>query len=217
MPRFFACGCDNAEVESRTPFPTCMSIVSSRESSVLLLERARAGDAVALDDLLARYLPRLQRWATGRLPAGARGLLDTHDVVQETIVRTVRHLHRIELRDEGALQAYLRQALTNRFNDEYRKGRRRPADTALDSNLPVQNASPLEEAIGSEALARYEVALGRLTGRDRQFIVLRIELCYEYDQIAEMTSKSSAAHARVAVSRALARLSREMDRVASAS
>jgi len=37
-------------------------------SSLTLLERAQAGDGVALDCLIARYLPRLQRCASGRLP-----------------------------------------------------------------------------------------------------------------------------------------------------
>ena len=38
------------------------------DSSVDLLLKAQAGDNEALDRLLARYLPRLRRWASGRLP-----------------------------------------------------------------------------------------------------------------------------------------------------
>jgi hypothetical protein len=44
-------------------------------SSFELVLRARGGDQEALNDLCARYLPRLQRWAHGRLPASARGAL----------------------------------------------------------------------------------------------------------------------------------------------
>jgi hypothetical protein len=36
-------------------------------SSLTLLEQAQAGDHAALESLIARYLPRLQCWATGRL------------------------------------------------------------------------------------------------------------------------------------------------------
>jgi RNA polymerase sigma-70 factor (ECF subfamily) len=43
-----------------------------------------------------RYLPRLRRWATGRLPPAARGLLDTEDIVQETIVKTIRNIDHID-------------------------------------------------------------------------------------------------------------------------
>jgi hypothetical protein len=41
---------------------------SQLHSSLTLLERAQAGDRAALDLLVARYLPRLQSWASGRLP-----------------------------------------------------------------------------------------------------------------------------------------------------
>jgi len=49
-----------------------------------------------------------------------------------------------------------------------------------------------------------------LSASDREAIVLRIELCHDYDQIAMQLGKTTAASARVAVSRALARLAREM-------
>jgi hypothetical protein len=61
-------------------------------SSFELVMRARGGDQEALNDLCARYLPRLQRWAHGRLPASARGALDTHDLVQETMTNVVQRL-----------------------------------------------------------------------------------------------------------------------------
>lgn len=47
------------------------------ESTLSLLERARAGDDNALNDLFARYAPPLRRWASGRLPRWARDLSDT--------------------------------------------------------------------------------------------------------------------------------------------
>ena len=185
---------------------------TSAESSLLLLERARAGDTLALNELLQRYLPRLRRWATGRLPVAARNLLDTEDVVQETLIKAVRNLGKIEVRDDGALQAYLWQAVRNRLADAYRRSRHRPADTAVTSDMVAGDPSPLEQAIGEEALRRYEAGLSRLKATDREAVILRVELCYEYDEMASMLGKPSAAAARVAVSRALARLSREMGR-----
>jgi RNA polymerase sigma-70 factor (ECF subfamily) len=180
------------------------------ESSTRLLERARNGDHEALDELLSRYLPRLRLWARGRLPARARGLLDTDDLVQDTVIRTLRNLDHLEIRGEGALQAYLRQALSNRLTDEFRRTLRRPAESEMGSDIEAGSPSPLEEAIGEEALRRYDGGLQRLRAEDRQAVILRIELCYEYGEIAEMLGKPSAGAARVAVSRALARLSHEM-------
>ena len=54
----------------------------SAESSVDLLERAQAGDRAALDAPVARYLPRLRRSASGRLPRWARDRADTQDLVR---------------------------------------------------------------------------------------------------------------------------------------
>lgn len=178
--------------------------------SLLLLDRARAGDRAALNELVQRYLPRLRRWASGRLPPAARGLLDTEDIVQETVVKTIRNIDHIDAQREGALQAYLREALRNRCADAYRRVAGHAPDTAIESNVPSFDPSPLEVAIGAETLARYEAALHRLKPEDREAIILRVELCYEYVEIAGLLGKSSPAAARVAVSRALARLAREM-------
>jgi RNA polymerase sigma-70 factor (ECF subfamily) len=179
-------------------------------TSTDLLRRAQAGDRHALGSLIQLYMPRLRAWARGRLPSGAREIIDTQDLVQETMIAAVRNLQRIEIRGEGALQAYLRTILANRITDHHRRAVRRPGIEELASDLPANGASPLEEAIGAEALDRYERALERLGEDDRHAIILRIELCRDYDEIASALDKSSASSARMAVSRALSRLAREM-------
>jgi RNA polymerase sigma-70 factor (ECF subfamily) len=176
----------------------------------MLIERIRAGDKAALDVLLRRYLPILTRWASGRLPRGARDLSDTEDLVQETIISSLRHLDHIEIRGEGALQAYLRRAVLNRIRDELRRHGRRGAAETLDEDLRAPEDSPLEQAIGNEALERYEAALARLTAGDREAIISRIELGQTYAEIAAALGKPSAEAARMAVNRALARLARLM-------
>ena len=49
------------------------------ETTFSLVVRARGGDRAALDELCLRYLPRLRRWAHGRLPAWTRQAIDTED------------------------------------------------------------------------------------------------------------------------------------------
>src|SRR5205809_5291132 len=102
------------------------------ESSLDLLERARAGDQSALNTLMARHLPRLQRWAKGRLPRWARDVADTQDLVQETLLQTFNRIEMFEPAREGALQAYLRQAVMNRIRDEIRRKARRPTKVELE-------------------------------------------------------------------------------------
>ena len=133
-------------------------------STTDLLRRAREGDAQALDDLFRRHQAPLRRWARGRLPRWTRDLRDTEDLVQETLAQTLRHINDFEPRHDGALQAYLRQALINRVRDEVRRVTRHPTPAGIEDEADHADASasPLDEAIGQEAVARYEAALQRL-------------------------------------------------------
>jgi RNA polymerase sigma-70 factor, ECF subfamily len=180
------------------------------ESSLDLIERAKAGDAQAVDTLIARYLPRLQRWASGRLPMWARDLAETQDLVQETVYKAFKQIDRFEVRGAGALQGYLRQALINRIRSEIRRVSRRPEPGVLDSQRADEGPSPLEAAIGREAVERYEAALARLKPDDREAIVGRIELGLTNEELAEALDKPTPNAARMAVERALFRLATEM-------
>ena len=138
--------------------------------------------------------------------------MDTDDLVQETVVRAVKRIESFEPRHEGALQAYLRQAIVNRIRDEVRRSARAPVSTVLDDNEADRAASPLDEAIGHEAVERYEAALARLRPEEREAIVVRVEMDGSYQEVAEALGKPSADAARMAVSRALLRLAEEMNR-----
>lgn len=184
----------------------------STESSLELLLRAKKGDHEAVERLCARYLPRLRRWAHGRLPAGARGLLDTEDLTQEVLFQAVERVHTFEPRHEGAFRAYIRQALLNRLRDEARKVRRRPAPVPLEDDRAAGGPSALEMAIGQEALDRYEAALGRLNPQDREMIIARLELGFTAAELAAEFGKPTPAAAQMAVSRALVRIAKEMAR-----
>lgn len=182
------------------------------ESTLELIERARAGDAEAVDRLFARHLKPLQRWASGRLPKWARDLADTDDLVQDTLLRTFKRIGEFEPRRSGALQAYLRQAVVNRLRDELRRKGRQPESTDLDDVALDAATSPLEEAIGREAAARYEHALERLKAEEREAIIARIEMGYSYDELAQVLGKPTPDAARKTAQRALVRLAEEMRR-----
>lgn len=183
------------------------------ESTLDLVYLAKTGDREALDRLLTRSIPVLRRWASGRLPRWTRDLMDTDDLVQETVVRAVKRIGAFEPRHEGALQAYLRQAVMNRIRDEVRRGSRAPGISELEDDVPDRGASPLEHVIGREAVDRYEAALARLRPEEREAIVTRVEMDGTYEEVARALGKPSADAARMAVSRALLRLAEEMSRV----
>lgn len=182
------------------------------ETTFQLIARAKAGDEDALNRLFARHAPPLQRWARGRLPPWARDLADTDDLVQETLLRTFKQIEEFEPRGVGALQAYLRQAVFNRIRDELRRHGRRPAMTDLEGLEVDSGLSPLERAIGREAVEQYEKALAKLTDGEREAIIARIEMGYTYPELAEALGKPTADAARKAAQRALVRLAEEMAR-----
>src|SRR5712691_3709568 len=103
----------------------------SDQPTIELIIKARRGDQLAVEALLQRCLPQLKRWAHGRLPAVARGHLDTGDLVQDAVINALARLETFEPRHVGAMQAYLRQSVINRIRDEMRRVVRRPAPVEL--------------------------------------------------------------------------------------
>jgi RNA polymerase sigma factor (sigma-70 family) len=182
------------------------------DSTQELLTRALQGDETALERLFERHREPLQRWASGRLPKWARDLADTDDLVQETLLRTFKGLENFEPRGVGALQAYLRRAILNRIKDELRRKGRQPHVTDLDDQQVYDGLSPLDQAIGREAVDRYERALARLQPTEQDAIVGRIELGFTYEEMARVMGKPSAEAARKTAERALMRLVEEMER-----
>ena len=177
----------------------------SDEPTIELVIRARSGDRGAVEALLQRCLPRLRRWAHGRLPAPARGCLDTEDLVQESALHVIGRLGVFEPRHVGAMQAYLRQSVINRIRDEVRRIGRHPAPLELPEDHPSDQTTPLEAAIQAEAYDRYRRALNELGPKDLELIVARIEIQWSAAEIAQQLGMTVDA-ARMAVTRAIRRL-----------
>lgn len=181
------------------------------ESTASLLSRTRAGDREALEQLAARFRPRLQRLAHGRLPARARDVLDTEDLVHSTLVKALNHVQSFVPQHEGAFLGYLRQTLLNEIRQEIRRVDRRPNKDTLPEELAAAERSPLDEAIGRDVMARYEAALQTLSETQRAAVLLRLEFGFSHEQIAAACDCPSANAARMMVKRALLALAAEMD------
>jgi RNA polymerase sigma-70 factor, ECF subfamily len=193
-------------VMTHEPDPAVPELLITSE----LVYQAKRGDPDALDALMARYLPRLIRWARGRLPQSARSLLETTDLVHETLLKAIEGLGRIEETRPGGFQAYVRQAIVNRITDEIRQARRRPGSTVVLESLVHAGPSPLDDAIETELFERYERAREQLTEEERLFVHLRIELGMSYEEIAAIMDRPSRDAARMAVNRALRKLAEVM-------
>jgi RNA polymerase sigma-70 factor (ECF subfamily) len=182
----------------------------SQGTTASLVERARHGDSAALQSLLRRYLPRLQHWASGRLPHYARDLLDTDDLVQEAVINSIRRLESFEPQAPGSFLGYLRRAILNRIGDEIRRAKRKEEKADRFREDYRESASPLEQAIGSETIARYEKALAELEPDAQEAVIARIELGFSYAEIAESIGRPSPDAVRMMVNRAIRKLADAM-------
>lgn len=184
---------------------------STLETTGTLLQRLRDGDNGAADRFVSRYAPYLKRVGRGRLPSWARSVVDTADLVQDTLLRTLRRMPTFEPRGDAAMRAYLRQTLLNRVRDEVRRAEVIGPTQPPNPEWPGNATSPLARAISKEELQRYERALDMLKPADREAIIGRLELGYSYEQLAEVLQRPTAEAARLAVRRALLRLAEIME------
>ena len=177
-----------------------------------LLALASRGERAAVNALFTRYFPWLRSWSRRRLPRWARSVVDTSDLVQDVLMQTFTRLATFEAKGTGALRAYLRTAVDNRIRDEMRKIGRRPHATSLDqARQPARGgSSPLQQIIDDETWNRYLQGLNMLSVRERRLIVGRMELEYTYKQLAAIDGRSTPDAARMALKRALKRLSEVM-------
>ena len=180
-------------------------------TTVELLARARGGDQSALNRVFEREIPRLTRWARGRLPQWARNGFDTDDLVQDTVVQTLKRIDVFEHRADAALQAYLRRAIMNRIRNEIRREHRHPGPRSLDGDAKAGDLSPLEALIGKETVDTYDEAMEQLKPEEREAIIGRVELNLSYAELAEALERPSPDAARMAVGRALLKLAKLME------
>ncbi len=176
-----------------------LSLVETKE----LVRRAKKGDDEAWQALAERFRPRLCRWAAGRVPADLRGLLGTEDLVQDALLKTLDRVDR--LRHSGAFLNYLRRTVLNGIRDEIRRQRTVPFNP---DRPPVDpSPSPAERLIGRDLVARYESALAEFPERERAALVGRLEWKLPYSELAANLNYPSPDAARMAISRALVKLS----------
>ncbi len=137
-------------------------------------------------------------------------MMDTDDLVQQVLMKTLRHVDSFEPTQTGGFQSYLRAGVTNLIRDELRRRQRQPHGHQTASSVEAFGPSPLEELVGREKLDRYERGLSQLSVSDREIVVARLELGLSYNEIAKELGKPSADAARMAVTRAVTRLAEEV-------
>jgi RNA polymerase sigma-70 factor (ECF subfamily) len=177
-----------------------------------LLDRCRAGDEKAFDDLVLRHQQRAVNVAFQVL----RDREDAMEVAQDAFVRIYRNVN--EFRGECGFTTWLHQIVLNLARNRHRwwKRRGRHAGVSLDSavettdgEVPRQIAAEADTPDVQTVKAEFVELLGRRIGelprRFREVLVLRHVESMSYQQIATAldcsigTVKSRIARAREAL------------------
>lgn len=183
----------------------------SQSSTRALIERGRAGDRSAWDRVFGRVTARLRVWTHGRVPPAARGAAETQDIVQDAALGVWNRINQLDFNRRGDLDAYIRQAVTNRLRDQARRGLARPPSLPLDPGVIDDTPSALDHVLDAQAQARYVRAFAALDVPDREALIARAEMGYSFEQVAQLTGHKTAGGARMAVTRAVERLRRAVD------
>ena len=103
-----------------------------------------------------------------------------------------------------------RVSVRKRIRDEIRRVGRHPAPVERPDEHPGDTTSPREVALQAESYERYRKALADLKPRDREMIVARVEAQWSMGEIARQFGMRTVDGARMAVTRALKKLSANM-------
>jgi DNA-directed RNA polymerase specialized sigma24 family protein len=153
-------------------------------------------------ELSDRFAFHLERWARGRTPVWARHSVDSQNLVRQTLIE-VAHSGEIDRpeNDWRPLTA-IRRLLYQNVREHVR--------TLHNPGGLTSQSSLRDPVLETELLAEYESALSRLSSGDRDAVIARAELGLPWSDVIGLLGKPGAATARIAVSRALVRLAREM-------
>jgi RNA polymerase sigma-70 factor (ECF subfamily) len=151
-----------------------------------LLDRAAAGDAAAVDDLLTRHRACLREFVDLHLNHAVRGRIDSSDVVQEAQVEMARRLSDFLTRRPMPFHLWARKTTYERLLDLHRRHLHRTlravhrehplpdrSSLLLARPLMARGPSPSQEAEAREFADRVSRILVELPDADREVLLLR--------------------------------------------
>jgi len=187
-------------------------VTTDREGDQLLVERARAGERAAFDQLVAKYQRRLMRLLARLLNDPA----EAEDVVQETFIKAYRALGRF--RGEAAFYTWLyriainsaRNALMHRKRHGAASGEPVTVRVEASEDERLRDINTPESMLASKQIAQtVNAAMDALPIDLRTAIALREIEGLSYEEISEImdcpigTVRSRIFRAREAIARKL--------------
>lgn len=197
-------------------------MVQSADELLELIRDAQGGDEGAYDRLFRRYQDRLRLVIRLRMGRRLRSVLDSGDVLQETLLAAVKAFDRFEARDEASLVNWLSKLAERQIQGALDHHGAQKRDLARNVPLHVhppslstrnllhqlvgESTPPLDNVVEAEQSAAIETCVAELPEDLRELIVLRDYMQAPWDTVAEECARPSADAARMAHARALVEL-----------
>jgi len=161
-----------------------------------VVEAARHGDAGALAQICERLYPRIYRYVSYKV----EDLRDVEDLAGEVFVRMLGAIKG----QKGNLEAWLFRIAGNVLTDHYRKRAVRSGEVELPEEIAGGNdpGAAVERKLDGDRLRK---GLQALTEEQRETVILRFVMGFEYDEVAALMGRSAGA-VRALQFRALAAL-----------
>jgi RNA polymerase sigma-70 factor (ECF subfamily) len=159
--------------------------------TLALIERARAGDTQALNEIFARHRDRLRRMVEMRLDRRLQARIDASDVIQDAYLEVAMRLPEYLNNPELPLFLWLRLVVGERLAtlhrhhlgtqmrdagrevSLYREALPAASSAALAAQLLGKQTSPTQAAVRAERMLRIQEALNTLDSLDREVLALR--------------------------------------------
>jgi RNA polymerase sigma-70 factor (ECF subfamily) len=196
-----------------------------------LLERAKAGDAPAVNALLDRHREALRRMIDLRMDRAIQQRVDASDIVQDVLVEANRRLDEYLKDPSMPFHLWMRHIARDRLIDAYRR-HRQAARRSMDREQPLVAAryldqstldlaaqladremTPAAAATWHELQRRFQAALDTLDEQDQEVVLMRHFEHLGNSEVAQALGLSEAA-AGMRYLRAMRRLREKLDQAA---
>lgn len=180
-----------------------------------LLQQAKSGSPEALNRLYEHCAGRLLALIRLRLGKDLRSRLESRDILQATLLKSLEHLGELKGNDTRSLMAWLARIAEHEIRDcaDFHHRQRRDAAREMpiddEAPLPALTRSALSRVILDEQGAQLEEALESLSVSHREIILLRKFEELSFADIGRRLGKSEDA-CRMLLARAMTALTLKM-------
>lgn len=150
-------------------------------SDLALVAKARAGDRPALDVLVERYAPRVNRLAVHLVG----DIEDARDAAQESLVKLCTRLR--QFRGDAQFATWLHRLVVNTCRDLQDRNRARPAEPLdLDNEPAGDDFDPSRATLMTDLRRDIVEGLAQLSADQRAAVILRDAFGFSYEDISRV-------------------------------